>query len=60
MNLFPNRSWEGTDLIDGDMLEVFGFDGLKRRSDPLDARVHPCPQKLDMFEFGGRGEVKRN
>ena len=60
MNLFVNRSREGTCLIDGDVLEVFGFDSLKRRGDPLGARIPNCSQELDMFELCGLGEVMCN
>ena len=41
----------------GDGLEAFGFDSLKRRGYPLDARLGS--QKLQISESCGFGEVER-
>ena len=57
INGLLNRLWEGAKRVDADTLKTFGFDGLKRRADPLDTR--PSLQKPQMFEFRGRGEVKQ-
>lgn len=57
INCFLGFPWEGDGLGDGDTSEVFGFDGLECRNNPLDG--WPCPHKLQTFEFCGLGEVKQ-
>ena len=54
---FPNWVSEERRAMDGDLLKVLGFDGLEGHGDPLDVGL--SAPKLDTFEFGGRGEVKR-
>lgn len=55
INSFLDLFWEGGNRADGDMLEVSGSDGSECCSDPLNAQF--LPRKLQMFEFGGFGEV---
>ena len=58
MKRFLNLFWDGNRTVDGDMdmLKAFGFDSLECCSDPLDTRLYP--QKLQMLELCGLGEVK--
>lgn len=56
---FPEWVEEVIGGADGDfnLMEDFGFNGLKRLGDPLDLR-HVRP-KVYVFEFRGSGEVKQ-
>jgi hypothetical protein len=49
--------FKGTKWLDGDLLKLFGFDGLEHRGDPLGGL--PFAPELHVFEFPGAGEVKR-
>ena len=42
--------------MDGNLLKVYGFDGLERRDNPVDIRS--SAQKYQTFEFRGLGEVR--
>ena len=57
MGRSPNRFYEGTTQVEGDLLEVFGFDSLQRHGDPLDAQ--PSQPKRRIFELRGPGEVNQ-
>jgi len=53
---FLDRIAEGWSVqMDGDLLKVFGLDGLECRNDPVDIRA--AGQKHQIFEFRGLGEV---